>query len=77
MLPIFKRKKHLPFFDTAYQGFATGSFEDDGYAPRLFAREGVECIVAQSFAKNFGIYGERAGAVHVIHSGDAALTKKI
>ena len=65
---IFKEKKHIAFFDIAYQGFATGSFEEDGFAPRFFAREGCEIIVAQSFSKNFGLYGERVGACHVVHN---------
>ncbi|CAL6088197.1 Aspartate_aminotransferase [Hexamita inflata] len=65
---IFKAKKHVAFFDLAYQGFATGSFEEDGYSVRMFAEEGVEMVVAQSFAKNFGLYGERVGACHIVHS---------
>ncbi|KAH0577798.1 Aspartate aminotransferase [Spironucleus salmonicida] len=69
-LEVFKQKNHIAFFDVAYQGFATGSFEDDGYSIRLFAAEGVECLIAQSFAKNFGLYGERIGAIHIVHNGD-------
>lgn len=65
---IFKERKHIAFFDIAYQGFATGSFENDGFAPRMFAKDGLEIIVAQSFAKNFGLYGERVGACHIIHN---------
>jgi hypothetical protein len=33
--------------------------------------QGMEMLVCQSFAKNFGLYAERAGAVHVI-AADAA-----
>lgn len=79
ILEVFKAKKHIAFFDIAYQGFATGSFEDDGYAPRYFARSGVEMVVAQSFAKNFGLYGERVGACHVIHNevGNEQLSKNL
>ena len=32
----------------------------------LFVTEGHEIIVAQSFAKNFGLYGERVGALHFV-----------
>lgn len=74
---IFKAKKHIPLFDIAYQGFATGSFEEDGFAPRMFAESGIECVMTQSFSKNFGLYGERVGACHVIHSGNEELTKNI
>ena len=76
LLELFIEKQHIPFFDVAYQGFATGSFEEDGFAPRLFANH-MECFMAQSFSKNFGLYGERVGACHVVHFGDEQLTKNI
>jgi aspartate/tyrosine/aromatic aminotransferase len=43
----------------------------------MFAREKIECVVSQSFAKNFGLYGERVGACHIIHNGSADLTKNL
>ena len=36
------KKGHLPFFDVAYQGFATGSLDKDAFAPRLFVEKGLE-----------------------------------
>jgi aspartate/tyrosine/aromatic aminotransferase len=45
----------------AYQGFATGDLETDAYAMRSFANDGMPLFVSQSFAKNFGLYGERVG----------------
>ena len=45
---------HLPFFDVAYQGFASGSLDDDAWAPRFFAGRGLEMMVAQSYSKNLG-----------------------
>ncbi len=45
---------HLPFFDVAYQGFASGSLDDDAWAPRFFAERGIEMMVAQSYSKNLG-----------------------
>ena len=33
---------------------------------RLFEAAGIECCVAQSFAKNMGLYGERTGCLHVV-----------
>lgn len=68
MADIFLKKKHVAFFDIAYQGFASGSFEEDGYSVRLFADRKIECLCAQSFSKNFGLYGERIGAIHIIHT---------
>ena len=53
------------FFDSAYQGFASGDAEADAFALRHFVSEGVPCALAQSFAKNFGLYGERVGTLSV------------
>lgn len=48
------------------QGFASGNFDDDAWAIRHFAsRPSMEMAVAQSFSKNFGLYGERVGALHI------------
>lgn len=33
------------------RGFATGSLEEDAYAPRYFASRGIEFAVAQSYSK--------------------------
>lgn len=65
---VLKAKKLFPLFDSAYQGFASGDLDQDAQAVRYFAAEGFELFVAQSFAKNFGLYGERAGALHVLVS---------
>jgi len=63
---VVQERHLLPFFDCAYQGFETGSLEDDAYAVRLFDSLGIEFFVAQSFAKNMGLYGERVGAFYVV-----------
>jgi len=55
----------IPVLDNAYQGYASGSLEKDGFSMRLFEEAGQEYFVAQSFAKNFGLYGERIGYIHV------------
>jgi hypothetical protein len=39
------------FFDVAYQGFATGSLDEDAFAPRYFVQRGIEFAVAQSYSK--------------------------
>ena len=67
---IIRAKKHFPFFDCAYQGFASGDLENDAWAVRYFVQQGFELCIAQSFAKNFGLYGERAGAFHFVTSPD-------
>ncbi|CAA7266486.1 unnamed protein product [Cyclocybe aegerita] len=59
---IVKEKKLLPFFDMAYQGFASGNTAKDAFAVRHFVSQGHQIALAQSFAKNMGLYGERIGA---------------
>eukprot|EP00814_Leptocylindrus_danicus_P010497 CAMPEP_0116031340 /NCGR_PEP_ID=MMETSP0321-20121206/17451_1 /TAXON_ID=163516 /ORGANISM="Leptocylindrus danicus var. danicus, Strain B650" /LENGTH=416 /DNA_ID=CAMNT_0003506437 /DNA_START=89 /DNA_END=1339 /DNA_ORIENTATION=- len=54
------------FFDSAYQGFASGDAELDAAALRLFVSEGHKVTLAQSFAKNFGLYGERCGTLSIL-----------
>lgn len=62
----FKNKGHIAFFDSAYQGFASGDAEVDAYSIRKFVSDGHNIIVAQSYAKNFGLYGERIGTLSVV-----------
>lgn len=52
----------------AYQGFASGSVDRDAFAVRLFVKDGHQIALAQSYAKNMGLYGERAGAFSLITS---------
>lgn len=53
---LFKSKNLFPFFDVAYQGFCSGDLDHDAKAVRLFVRNGHELFIAQSFAKNLGLY---------------------
>ena len=62
----FLAKKHIVFFDSAYQGFASGNAETDAYSIRKFVADGNQIILGQSYAKNFGLYGERVGALSVV-----------
>ena len=57
---------HFPFFDMAYQGFASGDTDKDAFALRYFVKEGHQPCLAQSFAKNMGLYGERAGLFSIV-----------
>ena len=56
---VIRQRNHFPFFDCAYQGFASGDLARDAWAVRYFIEQGFELVVAQSFAKNLGLYGER------------------
>jgi aspartate aminotransferase len=60
---VCKEKKHFVLFDCAYQGFASGDPEKDVAAVRLFINDGHNIGLSQSFAKNFGLYGQRVGAL--------------
>ena len=66
VLKIVIKKEILPLFDMAYQGFVSGDLNEDAFAIRLFANSGINMLVAQSFAKNFGLYGERIGCLSVL-----------
>jgi len=63
ILEVVKRKNHFAAFDNAYQGFASGDLDRDAYSLRLFAENHDRLCLFQSMAKNFGLYGERAGCV--------------
>ena len=32
----------------------------------MFVADGGECLAAQSYAKNMGLYGERVGALSIV-----------
>lgn len=51
---LIKKRNLYPFFDMAYQGFASGDTNKDAYAVRLFAKEGHQLALCQSYAKNMG-----------------------
>jgi aspartate aminotransferase len=53
---VVREKNHVVFFDSAYQGFASGDLQKDAQAIRYFVAEGYEMLIAQSYAKNFGLY---------------------
>lgn len=63
---VMKRRFLFPFFDSAYQGFASGNLDKDAWAVRYFVSQGFELFCAQSFSKNFGLYNERVGNLTVV-----------
>nr|XP_039257561.1 aspartate aminotransferase, mitochondrial-like [Styela clava] len=66
MAEICKQRNLLPYFDMAYQGFASGDTDRDAKAMRYFVSEGHNILLSQSFAKNMGLYGERVGAFTIV-----------
>jgi len=63
---VAKEKNLLCFFDCAYQGFASGDARKDAAAVRMFVEDGHKIALVQSFSKNFGLYGQRIGALSVV-----------
>ncbi|GAB65053.1 aspartate aminotransferase mitochondrial precursor [Plasmodium cynomolgi strain B] len=63
---IVCKKKHVIVFDVAYQGFGSPNLNDDVSLIRKFEERGISFVVCQSFSKNMSLYGERAGALHII-----------
>lgn len=80
LLGLFKGRDLLPFIDMAYQGLGSGVVED-AYGIRLFCSELPEVTVAVSCSKNFGLYRERTGSLHVVTettaAADAVLTQLV
>lgn len=69
ILKAIKLKKHIALFDNAYQGFASGDLDKDAYAIRKgieILQDQIPIVICQSFSKNFGLYGERIGCLHMI-----------
>ncbi|MBC3807992.1 aspartate/tyrosine/aromatic aminotransferase [Undibacterium seohonense] len=65
LIPVFKERNLIPFLDLAYQGYGDG-IEEDAFAIRLLADQGLSFFVANSFSKSMSLYGERCGALSVV-----------
>lgn len=60
---LFQEKKHFAFFDCAYLGLASGSFEKDLYGLHCFLNHKVEFFLAYSSAKSSLNYSDDVGAL--------------
>jgi aromatic-amino-acid transaminase len=65
LIPVLRERGLIAFVDMAYQGFGDG-IEEDAFAVRALTDAGVTCVVANSFSKNFSLYGERCGGLSVV-----------
>jgi len=63
---IVHRKGLIGLFDCAYQGYGSGDLVKDRYPVELFAHNGMSFMIAQSYSKNMGLYGERVGCASVV-----------
>lgn len=75
ILAIVEERQLLPLFDMAYQGFSTGLVEDlsvlDKVSQMVDNGKIGNMLLAQSFAKNMGLYGERVGSFSVVTASDS------
>lgn len=60
------RGGHTAFLDAAYPGFATGDVARDCEPVRLCAAAAVPLLLAATFGKACGLYGERVGLLAVV-----------
>jgi len=65
LVPVIRERQLLPFLALAYQGYGDG-IEEDAFAPRLLADEGLSFLIANSFSKSMSLYGERCGGLSVV-----------
>ncbi|KAM9896885.1 hypothetical protein OXX79_007220 [Metschnikowia pulcherrima] len=80
ILQAIAENNHLPLFDSAYQGFASGNLDKDAAPIRNALSSGVissPVLICQSFAKNVGMYGERVGALHVVLPEEGETTQAL
>jgi aromatic-amino-acid transaminase len=71
LIPVLRERELIPFIDIAYQGFGDG-LDEDAFAVRAMADAGLQFFVANSFSKNFSLYGERCGGLSVVCADRAA-----
>jgi aspartate aminotransferase len=80
LLEIVQRRELLPFIDMAYQGLGEG-VDADAFGLRLFCEQLPEVLCAVSCSKNFGLYRERTGSLHLVSStpgaADSALSQLV
>lgn len=60
---VFLAKKHYAFFDSAYQGFASGDLDRDAAAVRYFVSSGVPMLVCQVRNDRFTFGAEASSKV--------------
>jgi aromatic-amino-acid transaminase len=65
LIPVLRERELIPFLDLAYQGYGDG-IEEDAFSVRLLGDSGISFLVANSFSKSMGLYGERVGALTIV-----------
>ncbi|QCT21352.1 aspartate/tyrosine/aromatic aminotransferase [Jejubacter calystegiae] len=70
ILDTVERRRLLPFFDAAYQGFGAG-IEQDIAPVRQALERGLPFLLSHSLSKNMALYGQRVGSLS-LHCPDVA-----
>lgn len=65
LIEVIGERDHMPLIDMAYQGFGDDA-ETDASLARAFFRADIPVMLATSNSKNFSLYGERVGSLHVL-----------
>jgi aspartate aminotransferase len=73
---VVHQQRLLPLIDFAYQGFGDGLIEDAA-SVREMAQPGQELLICSSFSKNFGLYGERVGALTLVAASAEAAQRAL
>lgn len=69
VVQVIGERELVAFVDMAYQGFGDGPDADAALVGKLMTAK-LPFLLATSYSKNFGLYGQRTGALHVA-AGDA------
>ncbi|MTD39684.1 aminotransferase class I/II-fold pyridoxal phosphate-dependent enzyme [Erwinia sp. CPCC 100877] len=62
ILEVIERRRLVPFFDSAYQGFGAGMEQDIAPVRQAQAR-GLPFLLSHSLSKNMALYGQRVGSL--------------
>lgn len=63
---LLRERELIPFVDMAYQGFDRG-ISEDAIGIQILLDAGIGTVViANSYSKSFGLYGERVGALSIV-----------
>ena len=61
MTKTFTARNHFAFLDVSYMGFVSGDAHIDCEPIRKFVNADIPLLVAATYGKAFGLYGERVG----------------
>lgn len=65
VVQVLGERELVPFMDMAYQGLGDGLAADAAAVHKLLT-SGQSFLLATSNSKNFGLYGQRTGALHAV-----------